>query len=50
MNLFSKTFFRFAFGFIGIVMLSVVVIFTVSSIRAGSGPNCLIGCTGNSGN
>ncbi len=43
MELFSKTFFRFAFGFIGIVMLSVVAIFTVSSIR-GDGTNCLIGC------
>ncbi|KKU79491.1 MAG: hypothetical protein UY04_C0007G0002 [Parcubacteria group bacterium GW2011_GWA2_47_7] len=32
MELFNKTFFRFAFGFIGIIMVSVGIIFALSPI------------------
>lgn len=33
MELFNRTFFRFAFGFIGIIMFSVGIIFVVSRIQ-----------------
>jgi hypothetical protein len=44
MELFNRTFFRFAFGFIGIIMISVTIIFLVSALSGGEGGVCLIAC------
>ena len=48
MDLFNKTFFKFAFGFIGIILLSVAVIIIVNTLgerRAGKTATiCLTDC------
>ncbi len=33
MNLFNKTFFRFAFGFVGVILVSILVIFVTNTFQ-----------------
>ncbi len=45
MDLFNKTFFRFAFGFIGIILISIAIILAVNTFEQKRGDtSCLMNC------
>ncbi len=45
MDLFNKTFFRFAFGFVGIILFSIAIIFIVNAFAHGEGATpCMANC------
>lgn len=45
MSLFNKTFFRFAFGFLGIIFLSIMMIFFAHAFTRGEEPiQCAENC------